>query len=156
MVKHTQTIRRMSRLGLALKGWNSTCIICYNIVFPNSTFLAVPEASNKVELHTCLRWPQPFFQSHIRKTKTSTIISSRRFLLLNGLFPNAMSNAIDKYVIITFSIVNNPLTMPSKHVYNWKSFFRVHDCVLLGSYQQIPYWKQYCQKIFGYVTASDI
>ena len=63
-----------------------------------------------------------------------------------------MFNTIDKYIIITFSIVNNPLPMSSMHFYNSKLFFKVHNYVLLGSCPKIACWKRYSQKISGCIT----
>ena len=54
-------------------------------------------------------------------------------MILNKLSPNTIPDTIDKYTMITASIVPKPLLMPSIHVYNWKLFFKVHNHVLLGS-----------------------
>ena len=58
-------------------------------------------------------------------------------VILNELSPNPMSYKIGKYIIITFSIVNNPFPCHI-YVYNRKLFFKVHDYILLGSCPEIP------------------
>ena len=62
-----------------------------------------------------------------------------------------MSETIAKYIIITFSIENNPYPC-HPHVFNWKLLFKVYDYVLFGSYPEIPCWKRYSQKNIGEIT----
>ena len=62
------------------------------------------------------------------------------------LFLSTLSNTIDKYIIITFSIVNNPY-LCHPYIFNWKLFFKIHHYILLGSCPEIPCWK-----ISGYFT----
>ena len=64
-----------------------------------------------------------------------------------------MSNTIAEYIIITFSIINNPyLCHPYMSITeNYSSKF---NYVLLGSCHEIPRWKWYSQKISAYVILS--
>ena len=58
-------------------------------------------------------------------------------IVWNFFYWTNSSNIIDKYIVITFFIANNP-SMPSIHAYNWKLFFKVYNYVLLGSCPEIP------------------